>query len=103
MELAQKIMEKLEDYKLTDIKLYPFDKVMGEIDYLIVASADNKKLVSASAESLYDDFRHQGYNVSLRNSKDSNWLVVNFTNIVVHIFLDSERAYYQVDELWSKL
>lgn len=71
-------------------------------DYFIICSGDTERQVKA----IVDEVRERGQDAELRPSQvegtpGSGWMVLDYGVVIVHVFLPSERDYYQLEELWS--
>ncbi len=71
-------------------------------DYFIICSGDTERQVKA----IVDEVRERGQDAELRPSQvegtpSSGWMVLDYGVVIVHVFLPSERDYYQLEELWS--
>jgi ribosome-associated protein len=71
-------------------------------DYVLIASGTSErqmKSVAAELEDLGPDYD----NPCFRSNKDSGatWIVIDFIELVAHLFEPSQRAYYELEELWS--
>lgn len=71
-------------------------------DYLVLASGTSKRQMHTVADDLVELGEEQDsrpYNVS---GKDSDqWVLVDFVDVVVHIFNDESRRFYDLDNLWG--
>lgn len=72
-------------------------------DYFVICSGDSERQLSA----IYDEVGHRLKQVGIsayhhEGTIDSGWLLLDFGDIIVHIFAPFEREYYQLDELWSQ-
>jgi ribosome-associated protein len=71
-------------------------------DYFIICSADTERQITA----IVDEVRDRGEHSQLRPSQvegtpGSGWMVLDYGVVIVHVFLPSERDYYQLEELWG--
>ncbi len=101
-ELVQKIASVLWDRKALDIVALDVRELTVLCDYMIIASGRNANQV----KSLYDDvdeaMAKEG--LQLRRSEGSaegRWVVLDYSTILVHIFHQDERAFYNLERLWD--
>jgi ribosome-associated protein len=78
-------------------------KVCSFADYFVICSSDSERQISA----IYDEVGHRLKSEGIlphhhEGTVDSGWLLLDFGDIIVHIFAPFERNYYQLDELWSQ-
>jgi ribosome-associated protein len=93
----------LSERQAGDIVLMDIAKVSAFTDYFVIATADNPRQMNALVESLDRDLRDEG--VRPRRSEgtpDSGWVLVDFGDVIVHLFAPAERAYYNLEGLWAK-
>lgn len=102
--MIEKIIEIIEDMKGYDVVVYDYAEENPWVDYMIVASSDNIRTTHAIAEEIYDVVRKEfQMNVKLESAKESRWVLIDIGNVVVHLFVEEEREFYNVDELWKNV
>ncbi len=78
-------------------------KVSTFTDYFVIATANNARQMTALIESLDRDLRDDGVRPSRMEGKaDSGWVLIDFGDAIVHLFAPEERAYYNIESLWSQ-
>lgn len=72
-------------------------------DYFVICHANSKTQVEAIAEKVEDEVRDKtGVKPYHIEGKDNTeWILIDFVDVVVHIFLQSARSFYQLEELWA--
>ena len=72
-------------------------------DYFVIGHATSKTQVDAIADKIIDEaLNQQGvkpYHVEGRDNTE--WILIDFVDVVVHVFLQSARKFYQLEELWA--
>ena len=87
----------------TDIVLLDVRKICSFSDYFVICSGESKRQIEAIRDDIGQALKKDGILPHhYEGTIDSGWLVLDFGNIVVHIFAPLEREYYQLDELWGK-
>lgn len=73
-------------------------------DYFVICSADNERQIKAIVEHV-DAKMHQEFGVAGRTegSPETGWIVLDYGDIVVHVFSPTQRDYYRLERLWSKV
>ena len=73
-------------------------------DYFVICSADNERQIKAIVEHI-DVKVHQEYglNARMEGTPDTGWIVLDYGDIVVHVFSPIQRDYYRLERLWSKV
>lgn len=101
-EQTKVLAEALADRKATDIKIYDVRGKSGLTDFYVVATGSAAPHLKALvAESQYA-MKNAGV-ASYRTSGDpeSGWIVVDYIDVVLHVFSPEARAYYALEKLWT--
>ena len=102
-ELKQKIVDILEDKKARGIMAIHVENVTILADYFIICHGSSTTHIRSLADdvekSLRDDHgqecRHrEGYN-------SARWVLLDYGDVVVHIFHEEDRKFYDIERLWS--
>ena len=101
--MARKAVEAASDKQATDIMLLDTRGVCSFADYFVICSGDSERQIKA----IYDEVGHALKKKVIlphhhEGTVDSGWLLLDFGNVIVHIFAPFEREYYQLDKLWSQ-
>lgn len=100
-DLAYTIGEFLNEKKAMDIELIDISQQTIIADYFVVASATSTTQVRALAEYV-DEKLSKNYKIEpARREIDSKWYVVDYGSVIVHIFYDELRKFYQLERLWA--
>ena len=72
-------------------------------DYFVICHANSKTQVDAIADKIIDEVRDKNgikpYHIEGRDNTE--WILIDFVDVVVHVFLQSMRQFYQLEELWA--
>ena len=101
-ELILKLTQALYDKKADQIVALKVAHLTVLCDYMVIASGRSAAQVSALADSADEFMAANG--IELRRSEgmnDGKWAVMDYGHIIVHIFHRDERAYYNLDRLWT--
>jgi ribosome-associated protein len=103
LELAEKIADLLSDRQAQDIVLMDIGKVSTFTDYFLIATATNPRQMNALIDSLDRDLRADGVKPRrTEGAADSGWVLIDFNDVIVHLFAPEERDYYNLEELWGQ-
>ena len=103
-QLVKTITEGIQEKKGTDIVVADLTKIEGTIcKYFIICQGNSPTQVEAIAESIGDFARERlkekpTHVVGLENAQ---WVAMDYTDVLVHIFLPDVRAYYDLEHLWE--
>ncbi len=76
--------------------------VVSFTDYFVICTGTSDRMLDALANAVVDDMKakHRKRGKKQGLSRDG-WLVVDFGDVVVHLFSPDQRDYYQLEELWE--
>ena len=101
--MAYAIADAMDDRKGEDIVLLKLSDVSYIADYFVIGTAFSRAQIRAMSQSVRDrvenDFGQRPYNVS--GEGDSAWVLQDYGDIIVHILMPDERAYYNLEAFWG--
>src|SRR5213080_1084533 len=102
-QLARAAIDVASDKKASDIILLDIRDVTTIADYFVICSGNNPRQIQAIAEAIDEELGKQGANVLHKEGvADTGWLLLDFGDVIVHIFGAKEREYYRLERLWSE-
>ncbi len=95
-------MNALEEHKGEDILLLDVRSLAPFTDYFVICSGNTDRLLDALADSAREAARKQ-YHVGARTegTPQSGWILLDFGDVVVHLFSPDLRDYYRLEDLWA--
>ena len=103
VEMARRVVEVAADKQASNIVLLDTRKVCSFADYFVICSGDSERQISAIYDEVGHNLKREGILPHhIEGAVDSGWLLLDFGDIIVHIFAPFEREYYRLDELWSQ-
>lgn len=101
-QVAQKIAAAASDKKAKDILLLNMENLSPLTDYFVIASAGNTTLVKAIADNIEDKLAEEGVFVShTEGYAEGRWILMDYGDCVAHIFLEEDRDFYNLEQLWA--
>lgn len=96
-------MEKtLDDTKAEDVVVVSLAGKSSIADYMVIASGRSQRQVWAMAEHLQDTLKENGLrHVQVEGRTQSDWVLVDAGDIVVHLFKPELRAFYALEKMWA--
>lgn len=71
-------------------------------DYFVICSAITERQTKAIVDTLTEETKKQGSRpLHVEGETSSGWLLIDYGDVIVHIFSPAQRAYYQLEELWQ--
>jgi ribosome-associated protein len=89
------------DKKAHDVKILEIKRLSSIADYLVLASGRSDKQTQAIADSVKKGLKKFGKALDVEGLREGNWIVIDYGDVIVHIFQDEVRRYYNLDELWT--
>lgn len=100
-EIAKLAIKALEDKKGENIKIVDISNVSIIADYFIIADGDNVRKVQAMANNVDEELGKNGVFVkSTEGFNSANWILMDYGDIIVHIFDKESRSYYDLERIW---
>ncbi|MEE9248219.1 MAG: ribosome silencing factor [Dehalococcoidia bacterium] len=102
-EQARRITEIASERQASDILLLDVRKVCGFADYFVIMSSLTSRHTEALRQEIETGLREDGVHMLHREGTSaSGWVLLDYGDVVVHIFSPAERDYYRLDELWER-
>ncbi len=100
-ELTKLAIAALEDKKAEDITVIDISGVSVLADYFIIASGSNRSQIQALADNVEEQLGKKGTFVKQVEGYDTaNWVLMDFGDIIVHIFDRENRLFYDLERIW---
>ena len=101
-EMTKLAFAALEDKKGEDIKVIDISEVSPIADCFILASGSNRSQVQAMADAVAEKMHKEGFAMKQIEGYDgANWILMDFVDIVVHIFDRESRNFYDLERIWK--
>lgn len=84
-----------------DVTIIDLKELVSYTDYFVVASAETDRQAKRIAEEVIARMVEEGHRPRTRRIDEaSEWISLDFTDVVVHVFTDEARDYYRLESLW---
>lgn len=102
-QLAHRAVDILSERQAQDIALLDISRTATFTHYFVIATALSPPQFSALAEHLEKGLKPEGCDLRHREgSAATGWLLLDFGDLIVHVFSPEKRAYYRLEELWGR-
>lgn len=102
LEIARAIESILDNKKGRDIKVLHVEDVSNIADYFVVCTATSNTHVKALSGEVEYQLERRGVNAYHIEGRDNNsWVVLDYCNVLVHIFNREARDFYNLDKLYE--
>ena len=105
LELAVFIARVIDEKQGENTIVIPVGPVVGITEYFIVTSASNPRLVRAITDSVLNNVREAVGKGPLRSegTREQQWVLIDYGDVVVHIFIDEMRRFYEIERLYKDI
>ncbi|MCS7163487.1 MAG: ribosome silencing factor [Thermodesulfovibrio sp.] len=98
---ALKTAKFLHDKKAQDIQILELKDLTIITDYFVICSAESTTQVKALTEYLQESMGKEGYTpYGIEGFSYAHWVLMDYGDVIVHIFLEETRRYYDLERLW---
>lgn len=102
IELAKAAAEAAAARKAEDLVILDMRGISAYCDAFVICHATNRRQVRAIAEGVVDDLRLKGVRAAgLEGLDASRWVLIDLGDILVHVFDEPMRGFYDLESLWS--
>ena len=99
--MSRLAIEALKDKKAEDIRIIDISEISVMADMFIIAGGSNRNQIQAMCDNVEERLGRAGYSVRQIEGYDSaNWILMDFGDIIVHIFDKENRLLYDLERLW---
>jgi ribosome-associated protein len=85
-----------------DLVVLDLRKLTSIADYFIICSGQSSRQVTAIAEFIHFTLKKQGIKpLCIEGLQEGHWVVLDYGHVIIHVFYESVRAFYDLEGLWS--
>jgi ribosome-associated protein len=103
-ELLSVIVKTMQETKGSDIISMNLNEIQNSVtDYFVICHANSKTQVNAIADHIIDNVQAESGTkpYHFEGFENSEWILIDYVDIVVHVFLNTTRDFYQLEDLWA--
>lgn len=102
LETAKMAVKALDSKKALDIKVIKIQDISAIADYFVIATGTSSAHVKALADEVEAQLDEAGISVShVEGYRSNSWILLDYVDVVVHVFSDEAREYYDLERLWQ--
>ncbi len=101
LDIVKKIVKALDDKKGNDIEAIKIEGLTIVADYFVIVTANSTTHVRALADEVEYQLEEAGIKADHIEGKATGWILMEYQGVVVHIFLEDTRNYYNLERLWE--
>lgn len=97
------MIDTLEDKKGEKIVLLDIHEIASFTDYFVICSATSARTLDSLGEALSEKAKTEwGITGKLEGASNTGWLLIDFGDVIVHLFSPEQRDYYKLEQLWER-
>jgi ribosome-associated protein len=101
-EVATRAARAAADKQGTDIVVLDVHELIVITDFFVICTASSQRQVKTVIEAIEDSIRELGEKpVRREGEQEAGWWLLDYVDVVVHVFGEEERTYYDLERLWK--
>ncbi|MCR4661305.1 MAG: ribosome silencing factor [Clostridia bacterium] len=102
LELKEKVIDALKNVKTDEIKVINVIDQTSITDYIVIIAVNNSKQTKKACMDLEEKLEKDGIKATrIDGYEEGRWIVVDYSDIIVHIFNRDTLGFYQLEKLWG--
>ncbi len=102
LELAKKTAAILDNKKADQINVIKIEDISSLADYFVIASGGSSTHVRSLADELEEKLKAEGVTPArIEGYRSNSWILLDYSSVVVHVFTQEARDFYDLDRLWA--
>lgn len=101
-ELLEIAVKACDSKRAEDILALDVQNVSLLADYFVICHGGSERQLKAIVDAVEDEVEKAGYTVKRIEGKEGGkWILIDLGDVIVHVFTESERSFYNLEKLWS--
>ena len=89
-------------FKALDLMVLDVSRFSSFADYFIICSGKSSRQVQGIADNLENELKNRGiYPIGTEGKREGHWVLMDYGDVIVHIFYEPVRYFYDLESLWS--
>ena len=103
LEQARRIAGLAQEKLAQDVVILDMRPVVSYTDYFVVCTGQNTRQVASIYDEVQQRMKHDARLLpsSVDGQREATWIVVDYLDVVLHIFTPEARGYYRLEDLWG--
>ena len=103
VEIARAVAEVASDRLASNITVLDISDLSTIADVFVVCTADNVRQLNALREEITTQLRDQQVSPRrVEGAAESGWILMDYGDVIVHLFTDEQRSFYRLEDLWAE-
>jgi len=100
-EIVKTAVKAIDSKRGSEIEVIKVGDITVLTDYFVIATASSNTQLKAIADEVEFKLSEQGIEPHHIEGRTSEWICLDYTGVVIHIFLNKQRDFYQIERLWE--
>jgi len=102
--LAERIAEIASDKKAIDIRVIDLRGIVSYTDFFVICSGNTERQTKAIHDGIHQELKGENGLLPRRveGDREARWILLDYWDVVVHIFTPEAREYYRLENLWGE-
>jgi ribosome-associated protein len=100
-EILRLVLARLDDMKAEDTLTIDLRNKSSIGDYMVVSSGRSNRHVGSVADRIVEDLRKAGVAARVEGLPHCDWVLIDASDVIVHVFRPEVRAFYNIEKVWS--
>ncbi len=102
LELMKTAVKCADDKKANDLKVLNITELTTLADYFVICHGNSSSQMSAIFDAIEEKLKSEGVYMNNAGSQDSSqWMLMDYGDVIVHIFNNESRDFYGIENLWA--
>ncbi|MBM4419478.1 MAG: ribosome silencing factor [Chloroflexi bacterium] len=102
LDLGRSIVETASDRQAIDVRLLDLRELIAFADHFVVCHGTSDRHVRAIVDAIVESIGKLGYEPThIEGTPEGGWILIDYGQIIVHVFAEEQREYYQLERLWQ--
>ena len=102
LEMARVAYQALDEKKGEDIRVIDISGISVIGDYFVITNGTSDSQVRALVENVEEKMHLAGFHVKrVEGNRSSSWVLLDFGDVIVHVFDREDRLFYDLERIWS--
>ncbi|MDX1501641.1 MAG: ribosome silencing factor [Thermoanaerobaculia bacterium] len=102
LDTVRAVAEAALSRKATELKVLDLSGLCDFADYFLICSGTNPRQVQAIGDAVDESLRRRGVRpLSIEGREPGRWMLLDYGDFLVHVFLEEIRSFYRLEQLWA--
>ncbi len=102
VDLARRCAEILDSKRLSDVSIFDVSRTLQISDFFVIASGTSTRQIQSACDAIEQELKKRGVTrFGIEGYSEGKWVLLDYDIVVIHLFLEEQRRYYDLELLWG--